>query len=81
MKKAIFSEDYRRLLAWLKAGREAKHLTIRQLAELLEESHAVVGKIETGERRMDLFEYVQICRVLQLNPVLGLKLLCVAPSD
>lgn len=81
MEKAIFSEDYRRLLAWLKAGREARQLTIRQLAELLNESHAVIGKIETGERRLDLFEYVQICRVLQLNAASGLRLLNKASFD
>jgi transcriptional regulator with XRE-family HTH domain len=75
MDKAIFSEDYKRLLAWLKAGRERRGLTIRQLAEQVDESHAVIGKIETGERRLDVFEFVQLCEALKLKPAEGIKIL------
>jgi transcriptional regulator with XRE-family HTH domain len=75
MEKALFSDKYRRLLEWLKAGREAKGLTIRQLAELLGESHSVVGKIEIGERRLDVFEYIQFCEVLELKPQDGIRLM------
>lgn len=75
MEKAIFSEDYKKLLAWLKAGRERRGLTIRQLADQVGESHAVVGKIETGERRLDVFEYVQLCQALGLKPAEGLRIL------
>lgn len=75
MDKAIFSEDYKLLLAWLKAGRERRGLTIRGLANLLNESHAVIGKIETGERRLDVFEFVQLCQALGLKPAEGIQIL------
>lgn len=75
MEKAIYSTTYSSFLAWLKAGRARKGLTIRQLAELLGESSAVVGKIETGDRRLDIYEFCQYCEVLGLDPSEGLAIL------
>lgn len=73
MEKSLHSEKYRRLLSWLKKAREDRCLTIRQLAEILGESHAVIGKIEIGERRLDVGEYIQICAALGLNPEEGMR--------
>lgn len=75
MQKAIYSPKYYLLLSWLKTGREARGWTIRQLAEVVGESHAVIGKIETGERRLDLFEFVQLCEALNLKPQDGIKII------
>lgn len=75
MKKSLSSIKYKRLLSWLVAGRDAQGWTIRDLAEMLGESRSVVGKIETGERRLDVFEYVQYCEALELEPEEGLKFL------
>jgi transcriptional regulator with XRE-family HTH domain len=75
MQKAISSKQYRKLLVWLKAARAEQGLTLRELAVLLDESHSVVGKIETGERRLDIYEYIQYCKVLKVDPKAGLKLL------
>lgn len=75
MHKAISSDTYSLFLEWLKEGRAKRGLTIRQLAELLDEHPSVVGKIETGQRRLDVFEYCQYCEVLSLSPCDGLMLL------
>jgi len=45
------------------------------LAHLLGTHSSVVGKIETGERRLDVFEYCQYCEALGLNPCEGLSVL------
>jgi len=52
-----------------------KELSMRDLALLIGEPHQFVGKIETGERRLDVFEYVQYCQALKIDPGKGLKLL------
>ena len=34
-----------------------------------------VGKVELGERRLDLIEYVRYCKVLEIDPHEGLDLI------
>jgi hypothetical protein len=48
---------------------------MRELGEIISEPHSLIGKIESGERRLDVFEYVQYCEALSLDPGEGLKLL------
>jgi len=73
MEKTIYSTTYRTLILWLKECREAKGLTMRELAQQLEVAHSWVGKVEQMERRLDVFEYVRLCECLDVNPALGLK--------
>ena len=56
-------------------------LTIRQLAELLDEHSSVIGKIETGQRRLDLYEYCQYCDALGLDLMEGLVFLSERKPD
>lgn len=30
--------------------------------------HSFVGKVETGDRRMDIFEFIDYCRALNWKP-------------
>ena len=75
MEKTIFSGEYARLLAWLKAGRQRRGLTMREAARLIAVPHTWIGKVEQGERRLDLVEYVRYCRALRLNPKAGVALI------
>jgi hypothetical protein len=76
MSKTIYSEPYAMLLAWLKQGRRMEGVSIRQLADLTKHAKSVIGRIETGERRLDLLEFIQICKVLGLDPHEGFSILC-----
>jgi len=75
MQKAISSKSYAELRLWLKQARESAGLSMRDLGEMITEPHSFVGKVESGERRLDVFEYVQYCEALSVDPVEGLKLL------
>ncbi|MBT4181305.1 helix-turn-helix transcriptional regulator [Candidatus Woesearchaeota archaeon] len=68
MKKAIYSSEVKILCAWLKEKRELSNLTMRDLAKLLDTSHATIGKIELGERRLDVIEWIQYCEALDASP-------------
>lgn len=74
MEKTIHCDAYKVLREWLVQARNDKKLTQRQLAELLEVPHSWVAKVEQGERRLDVVEYLRVCRVLGANSVHGLHL-------
>lgn len=73
--KTIHTLEYKKLLAWLRNGREEKGLTMRTVGQALKISHSWVGKVEIGERRLDVVEYVKLCRVLEINPHEGMSML------
>lgn len=62
------------LTRWLREQREGLGLSMRELGLRLEMPHSFVQKVETGERRLDLVEYVWYCRGLGIQPLNGLEL-------
>ncbi|MBU2977891.1 helix-turn-helix transcriptional regulator [Alteromonas sp. C1M14] len=75
MIKHINDPRYEAVIRWLVNARQQKGLTVRQLAALIDESHQFVNKVETCQRRLNVFEYVQYCEALGLTPGDGLNLL------
>ncbi|MDB6014407.1 MAG: transcriptional regulator, family [Gammaproteobacteria bacterium] len=69
MPKTLRSRGHKALLAVLVASRREAGLTQRQLAERLKLPPSVVGKIETGERRLDVVEFTAIARALKREPL------------
>jgi len=60
------------LIDWLKSARKEQGLSVRDLGKLLDEPHQFVVKIETCERKLNVFEYVQYCDALKLDYAVGL---------
>jgi len=73
MQKAITSEKYASLVAWLKQARVDQGISMRELASRLDEPHSFVQKVETMERRLDVFEYTVYCAALAVEPEEGMK--------
>ncbi|TPV62007.1 helix-turn-helix transcriptional regulator [Aestuariibacter sp. GS-14] len=73
MIKHINDPRYHELIQWLKTVRNEQGLSVRDLGELLNEPHQFVVKVETHERKLNVFEYVQYCEVLKVDPAIGLK--------
>ena len=75
MQKTLHSKEYKKLTSWLKTQRENQGLTMRELAEKMGVAHSFVGKVEQGERRLDVIEYLRYCDALGASAFSGLKAL------
>jgi transcriptional regulator with XRE-family HTH domain len=64
----VVSPDYRRAIEQIKAVREAKGLSQREVARRLGKSVSFLNKIELLERRLDIVEFVALARALDLDP-------------
>jgi transcriptional regulator with XRE-family HTH domain len=58
----------RQIIDALIAARKAAGLTQAELATRLGRSQSFVAKYEAGERRLDIVDFVVVCRTLGLSP-------------
>ena len=65
--KSLRSREHQQLCRGIAQARENAGLTQRELAIRLKRAHSFVGKIESGERRLDVVEFVEIARALKLD--------------
>ena len=70
--KTIHTVEYKKLLAWLRDSRKEKGMTMRAVGQSMKLPHSWVGKVEIGERRLDIAEFVKLCRALGVDPHEGL---------
>lgn len=49
-------------------ARHNKGWTQRELATHLKKSPSFIAKVELGERRLDVLEFIAFCRALDLRP-------------
>jgi ribosome-binding protein aMBF1 (putative translation factor) len=76
--KALRSREHRRLCTALAEARAQVGLTQRELAARLRRPHSYVAKIEGGERRIDVIEFIELARALRMDP---LKLFALVLSE
>ena len=75
MLNSLHSVEYQRLTDWLKKNRESQDLTMRALALKMGITHSFIGKVEQRERKLDVIEYLQYCKILGVSPIDGLKVI------
>jgi transcriptional regulator with XRE-family HTH domain len=68
LRKTLRSKGHRALIELIVATRNQAGLTQRDLAARLRRPHSFVGRIEAGERRVDVVEFIEIARVLDIEP-------------
>jgi transcriptional regulator with XRE-family HTH domain len=52
----------------LTAARKAAGLSQHELASRLKTSQTVIARIEIGERRIDVIEFIDLARTLRIDP-------------
>jgi len=62
-----------RVTRWLREQCEERGLTMRDLGVRLGMPHTYVQKVELGERRLDVVEYVWYCKALGVEPQDGVE--------
>jgi transcriptional regulator with XRE-family HTH domain len=67
VKKTIYSQEQTRLQVLLKSSRLEAGLTQAQLAQRLGVPQSFVSKYESGERRLDLIELREICKIFRIS--------------
>lgn len=50
-------------------ARRKKGLTQVEVATLLDKPQSFVSKYKSGERRLDIIEFLEVCKALKVNPV------------
>jgi hypothetical protein len=64
----------------LRKARQHAQLTMRATAQKVRQCgehwyHSKIAKIEYGERRLDMWEFVMLCRIYKIDPASTLALL------
>lgn len=65
--KTLGTNQHKALVAALIAAREAAGMTQTQLADALGEYQSFVARLESGERRIDVIEFIRLSRVMGFN--------------
>jgi transcriptional regulator with XRE-family HTH domain len=73
--KSLGSARHKALIELLIAKREAAGMTQTQLADKLGEYQSFVARLESGQRRVDVIEFLELSEVLGFNAVKALKLI------
>lgn len=65
--KTIFNPKYKSMIKTLIEIRKQQGINQRQLAIKLKKAHSYVGRFETNQLRIDVVEFINICRALNLS--------------
>ncbi|WP_267330514.1 MULTISPECIES: helix-turn-helix domain-containing protein [unclassified Gilliamella] len=65
---SIYLEQYRLVIHTLKEVRIKQNITQEKLAQALNRPQSFIAKVESGERQLDVVEFVHIARLLSINP-------------
>lgn len=65
---SIYSKEYQQIIHALKTIRIKQGITQQTLAKALGRPQSFIAKIENGERRLDVVEFIRITQLLAINP-------------
>ncbi|MFC7398554.1 multiprotein-bridging factor 1 family protein [Chelatococcus sp. GCM10030263] len=75
MVKTLGTERHKALIALLIEKREAAGLTQSDLAAKLGEYQSFVARLESGQRRVDVVEFLELAELLDFDPAAAITIL------
>lgn len=69
MSRSVFSDAYGSLLDALVEARKAAGLRQVDLANRLRKTQSFVSKMENGERRLDVIEFMLVTKAIGIDPL------------
>lgn len=73
MSRTLGSARHKALCALLVAEREKADLSQEELAEMLDQHQSFVARLESGQRRIDVVEFLELAEAIGFDPVRALK--------
>ncbi|MBK5144839.1 helix-turn-helix transcriptional regulator [Budviciaceae bacterium BWR-B9] len=70
---SIYSDEYQLVIKALREVRIEKNITQASLAQALKRPQSFIAKVENGERRLDVIEFLHIAYLLSIEPEAILK--------
>lgn len=80
LRKSIHAPEHETLRHLLTQRRQELGLTQRTLADRLDVIYSFMGKVETGDRRLDVIEFIEYCHALELSPECVILTLMATPK-
>ncbi len=68
IRKSSFSAEYKVFCRLLQEARARASLTQQEVAKRLNRPQSYVSKYESGERRLDVIEFLRVVKVLSVKP-------------
>ena len=68
MSKSLFTRKHTQLRKLLTKARKDANMTQTTLAHRLQRQQAYISRIERGERRIDVVEFLDLAHAIGLNP-------------
>ncbi|WP_250459466.1 helix-turn-helix domain-containing protein [Microbulbifer litoralis] len=65
---SLYSPEYDALREWLKRARDTAGLSQRALSKKLGLHHSIIGKLESGDRKFELYEFINYCEAINVHP-------------
>ncbi|WP_227430536.1 helix-turn-helix domain-containing protein [Psychrobacter sp. I-STPA6b] len=81
LRKSIHSAEHELLRYYLKSRREELGLSQRALGTRMGVIYSFIGKVETGDRRLDVIEFIEYCKALDLDAIDVIKLIQDSKND
>ena len=73
MVKTLRTERHKALIELLIEKREAAGLTQTELAAKLGEYQSFVARLESGQRRVDVVEFLELAELLNFDPAIAIR--------
>ena len=73
MTRSIYTDEMLALQDWLKSQRKSQNLIMHNLVTRIARPHSFIYKVEQGERRLDVVEYIWYCIALNIDPRIGIE--------
>ena len=71
--KSLYTKEWEVLLELLRDLREKKEWTQEQLSKKLGRPQSTVSKIEAGERKLDVVQFIDYLQILEADPVAAMR--------
>lgn len=71
--KSIHTQEYAQVIDALISARKGRQILQTDLAQKLGKPQSFISKFEKCDRRLDIVEFLEICRVMDVNPLVVLR--------